>query len=362
MKQKSYYPFSLFLKIIEFCPSISLKEYLFALMCNICKINNKSKYEVCNVRLKIVEEKLELGLRILLELIEFEDNINLVELKKRLEDLTSIIDEITREFPDLLPVHTFENDMIEINYKIYTIENDPFALLEDTKEFIKKVNRQLNELYNVLRDKKNVIKTLKHNNNLNDLSYVYAIGLPKYEYFDDLMDFTKNLNFVFKTIIGKEEKAKLVGFDVGSEWYLIGFDTYVAFSTFGVFVKECYKYLKRKKEDEERINGLAVDNEARKKLEEAMLVANQVFIQDGLNKLARLKNEGEELSHEEMSQNLKALEIFSGLLEQNMKVDVDKQPVETQDQPTLNLPSSDTIRNLLESSSMLFLDNNDENK
>lgn len=285
--------------------------------------------------------------------------------KKLLSELSDIIGELFNGFEFLFDKNKIEENILSVRTLVAKIEeilrNENKKNFEiDVDNLNSSIEDYLVEIFGLVHKNYIIIDDLVKQQE-NGFEYVYAIGLPKYEYFDDLMDFTKDLNFVFKTTIGKEEKAKLVGFDVGSEWYLIGFDTYVAFRTFGVFVKECYKYLKRKKEDEERIKGLAVDDESHTKLKEAMLVTNQVLIQDGLNKLARMKNGGEELSPEEMSQMLKAIEIFSGLLEQNMKVDVDKQSVDTPNKPALNLPSSDKIRNLLESSNMLFLDNNDDN-
>ena len=309
------------------------------------------------MRLKIVEEELELGLQLLSELQELDEKnlYTLIKVKNSLKDLANVIDVISKEFPDFLPVYTFENKMIEINYKIHKKENDPYAMFEKT-EF----DKEFAILHSILDDKREILRTLKHNYNL-DLSYVYAIGLPKFEYFDELSDFTKDLNFVLKTIVGREEKAKIVGFDVGSEWYLIGFDTYIAFKAFGLFVKESYKYIKRKKEDKERVKELKIENEQQKQLEEAMTVANRIFIQDGLNKLAKLKEGDFELTPEQMTQNLKAIEIFSGMLEKNMKVDIDKQPL-GEDNPPISLPSYDKVRNLLESSSALLLDNSDTNE
>lgn len=314
------------------------------------------------MRLKIVEEKLDLGLKELSKTLDNGKKTNFSKFKDGVENFASIIDEVIKEFPDFLSAYTYEHKIVEIRYIIHKEETFPFFDENNTKESINQIVKILSEIQNTLIEKRGFLKTLKHNNNINDLSYVYAIGLPSFDYFDELSDFTKDLNFVLKTIVGRDEKAKIVGFDVGSEWYLIGFDTYIAFKAFGLFVKESYKYLKRKQEDKERIKELKIENEQLKQLEEAMTVANQIFIQDGLNKLAKLKDGNIELTPEQMTQNLKALEIFSDMLEKNMKVDIDKQPLGEEDKPPISLPSYDKVRNLLESSSALLLDNSDTNE
>lgn len=313
------------------------------------------------MRLKTLEENLTVGLDMLSKLDKDisemgEDSTNVRTVKVEIDKITTIIEILSKEFPVFLPLYTFENELMEIKYQLHRMDNDPFLDNNELKKFQNIIEKKLSDIQKTFKNKAEIIKNLKVTHHINDTSYVYAIGLPTVTYFDELSDFTKDLNFVFKTIVGEKEKAKLVGFDVGSEWYLIGFDTYIAFQAFGLFTNECYKYLKRKKEDKNRLTELNIKDEQQLQLEEAMSVANQIFIQDGLNKINRLKNEEGELTPEEMTRNLKALEIFSSLLEKKMKVDIDKQPENCEKHPPLKLPSSDKIRNLLESATTLLLD------
>ncbi|MFJ7982231.1 hypothetical protein ACIQ1D_18390 [Lysinibacillus xylanilyticus] len=289
------------------------------------------------------------------------------EAQEAFLNFSNIADELDREIPYAIDKDFIDQLAITLKKEIRAYKRLFTNNIVDKKNEDKIIESNIAELtgeiFTSLNEKHIIIQNILKQQEKHNFEYVYAIGLPKYEYFDDIANFTKDLNFIFKTVIGKEEKAKLVGFDVGSEWYLVGFDTYIAFKAFGAFVKESYKFLKRKKEDADRIEGLSVDDESRKKLEEALLISNQIYIQDGVNKLARLKNTGDELTPEEMSYNLKAIELFSGMLEEGTKVDVDRQPTgKNSNQPKMQLPSSDHLRNLLESSSALFLEDNSDSE
>ncbi|MER1958931.1 MAG: hypothetical protein ABS942_16225 [Solibacillus sp.] len=317
------------------------------------------------MRLKTAEQYLNGGLHWLSQFeLEIKDgkikNDEHKELQKILIKIETHIEKIKLEFPQFVPDYLFHSKILEIKYQINKFEIDPFLNDSEVNTIIKTLKSNTRDLRAEFGVKINVINQLKQKHQFEDTSYVFALGLPKVQYFEELFDLTKDLNFVLKTIVGKEEKAKIVGFDVGSEWYLIGFDTYIAFKAFGLFINESYKYLKRKKEDTERIEELEVSEPQRAQLEEAMLVANKIFIQDGLNKIARLKNEQEELSPEEMTRNLKALEMFADLLDRNLKINIDKQSSNDENKPPISIPTSESIRNLLENSSSLFIGNETE--
>jgi len=59
------------------------------------------------------------------------------------------------------------------------------------------------------------------------------------------------LNQIFSIVLKDNKKAKLVGFDKGSEWYQIALESLVDFKIFGFFLSNAIKYVKIVLEDKQ---------------------------------------------------------------------------------------------------------------
>ncbi|MFA1740559.1 hypothetical protein [Lysinibacillus fusiformis] len=67
------------------------------------------------------------------------------------------------------------------------------------------------------------------------------------------------MNQIFSIVLKDNKKAKLVGFDKGSEWYQIALESLVDFKIFGFFLSNAIKYVKIVLEDKRRENEVDFD-------------------------------------------------------------------------------------------------------
>ncbi|XRD24242.1 hypothetical protein AABM34_18130 [Lysinibacillus fusiformis] len=180
-------------------------------------------------------------------------------------------------------------------------------------------------------------------------NYIYAVKLPKYEYFDDVADFTKQLNFIFSTVMQNNRKVKLVGFDKGSEWYQIALDSLSDFKLMALFIGAVTKYVKIKLEDKQRENEIELDD-ATKMLILDNMETNQRAIKEYTVK-SILSENGNIDDHEQYERHQRAFENMAELMIKGTRVDVDKQITTNdseQNEPPLKLPNLESVQELLE--------------
>ncbi|MFD4490726.1 hypothetical protein [Lysinibacillus fusiformis] len=194
-------------------------------------------------------------------------------------------------------------------------------------------------------------------------SYIYAVKLPKYEYFKDVADFTKQLNFIFSTVMYNNRKIKLVGFDKGSEWYQVALDSLVDFKLMAIFISEVTKYVKIKLEDRQRENEIDLDDETKKLILDNM-ATNQMAIKDYTVK--RILNESGNIDdHEEYEKHQRAFENMAELMIRGTRVEIDKQITTNdseQDESNLQLPSLEGVQRLLETFSDILIEHSENDE
>lgn len=187
----------------------------------------------------------------------------------------------------------------------------------DPDEFIG-FNKVLSDLVRKTETLRVNLKKTMHNS---DIKNIYAIKLPNYENLCDVADFSKELSRVFKVVIGDEKKVKLVGFDLGSEWYLIGLELFEEFKVFAEFMTFVYTLVKRTKEDENTLKHIGQDEDI--EIKEHMRSIKNVLLKNSARRLGELKDKP--LTPEEITELEKALLTMEKLVLQGTEVHVDKQ-------------------------------------
>lgn len=195
--------------------------------------------------------------------------------------------------------------------------------------------------------------------NQDKYNYIYAVKLPQYECFDDVADFTKQLNLIFSIVMNDNKKVKLVGFDKGSEWYQVALDNLIDFKIMTLFISEVTRWVKYVVEDKRRINE--IDMDARKMILENM-ESNQMMLRDYAVKKV-LGESGNADDHEENSKHQIAFERMAELIIKGTKVEIDKQdssnePSTNESEVALGIPRIEDIQGLLEMGRDLLIGHN----
>ncbi|MFY0518249.1 hypothetical protein ACOMCU_10515 [Lysinibacillus sp. UGB7] len=294
------------------------------------------------------------------EIIDFKDYINIIvktneELsdykKKRKHSDESLLEfiKVTLDEAGLFDYFHVEMNSLKENIGAYTNT--------EIKEFNDALNSILNKV-DLLFHVESLTRSSQEKYN-----YIYAIKLPKYEYFEDVADFTKQLNFIFSTVMYNNGKVKLVGFDKGSEWYQVALDSLVDFKLMALFITEVTKYVKIKLEDRQRENEIDLDDEIKKVILDNM-ATNQMAIKE--HTVKRILNESGYIDdHEEYEKHQRAFEYMAELMIRGTRVEVDKQTTTNdseQDETNLQLPSLESVQRLLDTYSDILIEHieNDE--
>lgn len=257
--------------------------------------------------------------------------------------------------------HYFRSEISSLKrYISFLSETTEDPVYIDSEEY--KQSSDLSEPLNSILSKVNLLFYVESlsKTNQDKYNYIYAVKLPKYEYFDDVADFTKQLNLIFSIVMSDNKKVKLVGFDKGSEWYQVALDTLADFKVMALFISEVTKWVKIIVEDKLRVNELDMDEDARKMILENMEV-NQMLLKDyALKKV--LGESGNADDHEEHTKHQMAFERMAELIIKGTKVEVDKQdysdePLE-EDVTPLELPRIEDIQGLLGIGSDLLIEHN----
>lgn len=198
-------------------------------------------------------------------------------------------------------------------------------------------------------------------NNALNIDNIYAIKLPKFEYFDDMVNYSKAINRIFSKVFGNNKKAKLVGFDIGSEWFLIGLDSFLNFKLFAIFMNGVYSYLKRSKQDKEVLSD-CVTEDSKQIMLEHMNGIKDLLIADTMKRMEELQ--GKSLTPEERLALEKSLIDMAKLISMGTEVHIDKQtPLNNegnQDSKKIEIPKIETVREFIEGAEKLFLEDIDE--
>ncbi|AMQ06637.1 hypothetical protein [Sporosarcina psychrophila] len=192
-------------------------------------------------------------------------------------------------------------------------------------------------------------------------NYIYGVKLPQYEYFDDVAEFTKQLNLIFSIVMNDTRKVKLVGFDKGSEWYQVALDNLTDFKMMALFISEVTKWVKIIIEDKLREDELDIEEDARRLIVENMK-ANQLVIKNYAVKRVLGANDTADDS-EEHTRCQMAFERMANLMIKGTKVEIDKQDSSDdlsadENEETLVLPNIEDIQGLLEIGSDLLIEHN----
>lgn len=260
------------------------------------------------------------------------EKVNLIELGDYLEEEVEYLS-------------SFSKASMKRDWK--SSEIDTFLVL------IRKLKLKVNTI------KINLEKTI-HNSSIEN---VYAIKLPEYENFYEVVNFGKELNLIFKMVVGDENKVKLVGFDVGSEWYLIGFELYQDFKLFAEFMVCVYASLQKTKEDEVTLKQ--IPQEDQETIKEYMQSIKDVLVKNNLKKIEKLKDR--ELTTEEIGELEKSLIKMEKLVQMGTEVHIDRQsPPKNEEgeylEEVVKLPSPKNITKLIDTNNPLLLEENSENE
>lgn len=294
------------------------------------------------------------------EIIDFKDYINInvktnEELsdykKKRKHSDESLLEfiKVTLDEAGLFDYFHVEMNSLKENIGAYTNT--------EIKEFNDALNSILNKV-DLLFHVESLTRSSQEKYN-----YIYAIKLPKYEYFEDVADFTKQLNFIFSTVMYNNGKVKLVGFDKGSEWYQVALDSLVDFKLMALFITEVTKYVKIKLEDRQRENEIDLDDEIKKVILDNMAI-NQMAIKE--HTVKRILNESGYIDdHEEYEKHQRAFENMAELMIRGTRVEVDKQTTTNdseQDETNLQLPSLESVQRLLDTYSDILIEHSENDE
>lgn len=257
--------------------------------------------------------------------------------------------------------HYFRSEISSLKrYISFLSETTEDPVYIDSKEY--KHSSDLSEPLNSILNKVDLLFHVESlsKTNQDKYNYIYAVKLPKYEYFDDVADFTKQLNLIFSIVMSDNKKVKLVGFDKGSEWYQVALDTLADFKMMALFISEVTKWVKIIVEDKLRVNELDMDEDARKMILENMEVNQMLLKNYALKKV--LGESGNADDHEEHTKHQMAFERMAELIIKGTKVEVDKQdysdePLE-EDVTPLELPRIEDIQGLLEMGRDLLIGHN----
>ncbi|QNK86403.1 hypothetical protein H7992_14160 [Sporosarcina sp. resist] len=302
-----------------------------------------------------------------------------MRLRKVVADMTIINDDISN-FITATKNNGFNN--LDNNY--YETANEVFEkmqlielgnyLEDETKRlsFYTKINmrknwdtEEINSFYQLMISINRKVKTIKLNLAKSiengSIENVYAIKLPKYDSLYEVVDFGKELNLIFRMVIGDEKKVKLVGFDVGSEWYLIGFELFKDFKLFAEFMVCVYSVVRYTKQNEDTLQQ--IPEEEHEELKEYMKSIKDVLVKQNLRKLERLQNV--DLSPEEIGELEKSLIKMERLIQKGTEVHIDRQQPPINDdgvieQEKVSLPNPEDILKLVGIHKPILLEINEE--
>lgn len=211
--------------------------------------------------------------------------------------------------------------------------------------------------FSILRDTVNIVE-----GNVNEkYNFVYAVKLPSFELFDDVADFTKQLNQIFSIVLTDNKKAKLVGFDKGSEWYQIALESLVDFKIFGLFLANAIKYVKIVLEDKRRENEVDFDTETRQLILENMATQQRMIRQEYVSSV--MKSSGVRKSPENFEMHQMAFERMANLMLKGTEVHIERQIENNEgnsnEAPVL-LPNLESVQGLLELYRDTLIEHNSE--
>lgn len=268
----------------------------------------------------------------------------------------------------------FNNSVPKVEKLIKTMQESPFEKnlrgeITDLNRFIVNRTYKLTELtelkktlekilakFSILED---TVIILEDNRHLK-YSFVYAVKLPSFELFDDVAEFTKHLNQIFSIVLTDNTKAKLVGFDKGSEWYQIALESLVDFKIFGLFLTNAIKYVKIILEDKRRENEVDFDAETKKLVLENMNMQQSILRQEYVRSVMNASEVPQTPENFELHQM--AFERMANLMLKGTEVHIERQignNENSNEEPVL-LPNLESVKGLLELYRDTLIEHNSE--
>ncbi|WP_223553423.1 hypothetical protein [Lysinibacillus sphaericus] len=276
-------------------------------------------------------------------------------------------------FSDIDWENFYYDSVVQVEVLIKTIQKSPFekSLKKEIGELsyftASKDTRRFNELkitlekilakFSILID---TVRIVEDNRN-EKYNFVYAIKLPSFELFEDVAEFTKHLNQIFSIVLTDNKKAKLVGFDKGSEWYQVALDSLVDFKIFGLFLANAIKYVKIVLEDKRRENEVNFDAETKQLILENMNMQQKMIRQEYVRSVMNTSDVPQTPENFELHQM--AFERMANLMLKGTEVHIERQiennNEDSNEAPVL-LPNLESVKGLLELYRDTLLEHNSE--
>lgn len=199
--------------------------------------------------------------------------------------------------------------------------------------------------FSILKDTVGIIG----DNSNEKYNFVYAVKLPSFELFDDVAEFTKHLNQIFSIVLTDNKKAKLVGFDKGSEWYQIALESLVDFKIFSFFLANAIKYVKVILEDKRRENEVDFDAETKKLILENMNMQQGIIRKEYVRSVMNVSEIPQTPENFELHQM--AFERMANLMLKGTEVHIERQIEynnENSNEAPVLLPNLESVKELLD--------------
>lgn len=301
----------------------------------------------------IFEDALHIHHMVSVELQKAEEEINFFNDTDRdnlFYDSVSLVEEL---------IKTMQNTPFEKNLKEEITELNYFCASKDTYRF-KQLIETLDKILAKFSILKETMKIVEDNRN-EKYDFVYAVKLPSFELFDDVAEFTKHLNQIFSIVLTDNKKAKLVGFDKGSEWYQIALESLVDFKIFGLFLANAIKYVKVVLEDKRRENEVDFDEEAKKLILENMNMQQDMIRKEYVRSVMNASDVPQTPENFELHQM--AFERMANLILKGTEVHIERQIEnnnENSNEAPVLLPNLESVKGLLELYRDTLIEHNSE--
>lgn len=315
-------------------------------------MRQKTLLDIMNQMQRKIDEVLKEG-REVRKNIKTNEDVSIVRLSsknsnsKNLELELDIV-EVVQELIKLSEIEIFKDNIVAfeniiLNKSLYEASRLDTILINKSK-----IDKTIEILEVILEKVKKYITILNSTvQSYDEYKNIYSIKLPKYENFSDIADFTKKMDYVFSTVFKGKNKAKFVGFDVGSEWYLVALETLADYNLFSLFMLQVYHFTKRKINDDQTIKQL--ESETDEKLKEECLSTikelNSKILEISAKKICSDAQQSRDV--EDITKLAKSIETMAELVIKGTEVHKDKEE-KNDNEKSIDLPKIEVIKNLLE--------------
>jgi|GEM_PF-2352212 len=299
----------------------------------------------------IFEVTREINITVTTQLRKFDnEGYSEIDMADFYHDTASYVEMLMKSMQKSPYEKNLRNEIDELNHFIASKGTYRFKELKVTLEKILAKFSILKETVRIVEDNRNE----KYN-------FVYAVKLPSFELFDDVAEFTKHLNQIFSIVLTDNKKAKLVGFDKGSEWYQIALESLVDFKIFALFLANVIKYVKVVLEDKRRENEVDFDAETKKIILENMNMQQDMIRKEYVRSVMNASDVPQTPENFELHQM--AFERMANLMLKGTEVHIERQlennNEDSNEAPVL-LPNLESVKGLIELYRDTLLEHNSE--